>query len=79
MQKLRSVVAKKITLSPKSVDVIRALLGKQDAYTLHRPSRKPFARNPYAFTKVMVVRECDFSDYRPMQNIMKITGTFYLP
>ena len=64
MQKLRSVVAKKITLSPKSVDVIRALLGKQDAYTLHRPVRKRFAHNPFTVTKVMDVWECALMDLR---------------
>jgi len=35
----------------KSVDVIRAWLEKKDAYSLHRPVRKRFARNPYTVTK----------------------------
>jgi len=45
--------------TPKSFDVIRAWLEKDDAYTLHRLVRKRFASNPYTVTKVMYVWECD--------------------
>jgi len=38
-------------------DVIRAWLEKQDDYTLHRPLRKRFARNPYTVTNLMDVWE----------------------
>jgi len=60
----------------KSGDVIRAWLEKQDAYTLHRPVRKRFARNPYTVNNVMNVWQCDLMDC-PMQNIMIITDIFY--
>jgi len=47
---------------PKSDDIIRAFLQKQDPYTLHRPVRKGFARNPYTVSNVMDVWECDLLD-----------------
>ena len=47
---------------PKPDDVIRAWLKKQDAYTLHRPVRKPFASNPFTVNIVKDVRECDLLD-----------------
>jgi len=47
---------------PKSADVSRAWLEKQDAYTLHRSVRKRFARNPYTVYNVMDVWECDLID-----------------
>jgi len=39
----------------KKLDDIRARLEKQDDYTLHRPIRKRFARNPYTVNNVMDV------------------------
>jgi len=53
-------VGRKDTL--KSVDAIRAWLEKQEAYTLHRPVRKRFARSPYCVTYVMDVWECDLTE-----------------
>jgi len=41
-------------------------LDKQDAYTLHRPNRKRFARNPYMVNNVMDVWECDLLDVRAL-------------
>ena len=61
----------------ESVDVIRAWLEKQDAFTLHIPVRKRFARSPYTVTNVMDVREYDLLDYRPMRNTMIIIDTFF--
>jgi len=46
----------------QSVGAIKALVEEQDAYTLHRPVRKHFARNPYTVTNVMDVWECDLLD-----------------
>jgi len=43
----------------KSANAIRALLEKQDAYTLHRTVRKLSSLNPYTVTNVMDVWECD--------------------
>jgi len=45
-----------------SVGAIKAWLEEKDAYTLHRPVRKRFARNPYTVTNVMNVWECDLLD-----------------
>jgi len=46
----------------KSPAELRALLEKQDTYTLHRPVRKTFAHNPYCLNNIMNVSECDFVD-----------------
>jgi len=46
----------------KFVDVIRAWLEKNDAYTLHRTVRKLSAPNPYSVPNVMDVWKCDLSD-----------------
>jgi hypothetical protein len=35
---------------------------KQDTYTLHRPVRKRFLRNPYNVTNILDVWECDLID-----------------
>ena len=45
-----------------SVGSTKAWLEEQDAYTLHRPVRKRFARNPYTVTNVRDVWECDLLD-----------------
>jgi len=45
---------------------IGAWLEKQDAYTLHRPIRKRFARNTYSMNNVMDVWECDLVDVRAL-------------
>ena len=55
------VAAKNIKL-----DDIRDWLEKQDAYTLHRPIRKRFARNPYSVNNVMDVWECDLVDVQAL-------------
>jgi len=43
----------------QSVGYTKAWLEEQNAYTLHRPVRKRFARNSYTLTNVMYVWECD--------------------
>jgi len=45
----------------QSVGSTKAWL-EEDAYTLHRPVRKRFARNPYTVTNVRDVWECDLLD-----------------
>jgi len=57
------VAAKKKNIK---LDNIRDWLEKQDAYTLHRPIRKCFARNPYTVNNVMDVWECDLVDVRAL-------------
>jgi len=48
------------------LDDIRDWLENQDAYTLHRPIRKRFARNPYTVKNVMDLWECDLVDVRDL-------------
>jgi len=45
-----------------SAEAYKACLKKQDAYTLHSPVRKRFARNPYTVSNVMVLWEYDLMD-----------------
>jgi len=45
---------------------LRAWLEKQDPYTLHRPIRRRFARNPYSVNNMMDVWECDLVDVRAL-------------
>jgi len=54
------------------LDDIRDWLKKQDAYTLHRPIRKRFARNPYTVNNVMDVWECDLVDVRALSRFNDI-------
>jgi len=61
MRKLGVAAKKNIKL-----DDIRDWLEKQDVYTLHRPIRKRFARNPYTVNNVMDVWECDLVDVRAL-------------
>jgi len=64
LRKLRAaeVAESKEKGKPQSVADTRAWLEEQDAYTLHRPVRKRFARNPYNVTNVGDVWECDLLD-----------------
>ena len=39
---------------------------KQDAYTLHRPVRKRFPRNPNSVDNIMDVWECDLIDVQAL-------------
>jgi len=50
----------------KKLGDIRARLEKQDAYTLHRPLRKRFERNPYSVNNVMDLWDCDLVDVRAL-------------
>ena len=50
----------------KQIGDIRTWLGKQDPYTLHRPVRKRFARNPYSVNNVMNIWEFNLSDVRAL-------------
>jgi len=59
--------------TPQSVGSTKAWLEEQDAYTLHRPVRKRFARNPYTVTNVMDVWEFDLLD---VQSYAKYNDNF---
>ena len=64
---LPSAAAKLATASKsKSRRSVEAWLLKQNAYTLQRPIRKRFPRNPYTGTNVMDVWECDLMDMRSL-------------
>jgi transposase InsO family protein len=45
-----------------ALDDIKVCLLKHDAYTMHRPVRKRFPRNPYSVNNIMDVWECDLVD-----------------
>jgi hypothetical protein len=51
----------------KTADMQKWLL-QQDSYTLHRPVRKRFPRNPYTVTNIMDVWECDLLDVQNFSN-----------
>jgi len=59
------------------LDDIRDWLEKYAAYTLHRPVRERFARNPYTMHNVMDFWECDLVDVRAFGKFMIITNTVY--
>jgi len=64
LRKLRAaeVAESKTKGKSQSVAATRAWLEEQDAYTLHRPVRKRFARNPCTVTDVGDVWEYDLLD-----------------
>ena len=57
----------------KSKHDIKSWLLKQDSYTLHRPVRTRFPRNPYTTTNVMDVWECDLM---VMQSLRKYNDKY---
>jgi len=59
----RAAVAVK---TKKKKKILRAWLEKQDSYTLHRPIRRCFARNPYSVNNVMDVSERDLVDVQAL-------------
>jgi hypothetical protein len=52
---------------------IKAWLETQDAYTMHRPIRKHFPRNPYTVNNVNEVWELNLMD---LQNLAKYNDKF---
>ena len=46
---------------------VETWLLQQDAYTIHRPTRKTFPRNPYMVINMMDVWECDLMDMRSLR------------
>jgi len=64
-QKLQNAVTRRSTSKQKQTARaadIKAWLLQQDAYTLHRPVRKRFARNPYTVNNRNDVWESDLVD-----------------
>jgi transposase InsO family protein len=62
LDKLRAALKQKT----KTPEGYRAWLEKQDAYTLHKPVRKRFPRNPYSVNNIMDVWECDLVDVQAL-------------
>jgi len=54
--------SKQTKLKQKTPSQIKAWLETQDAYTLHRPLRKRFPRNPYTVNNINDVWEMDILD-----------------
>jgi hypothetical protein len=65
-------------LPKKNKSDVRAWLEYQDAYTIYRPVRKRFLRNPYTVSNLMDVRECDILDMQSLVNTMTRTDIFHL-
>jgi len=63
LEKLKRVANKTGVAKPGEV---KPLLEQQDAYTLHRPVRKQFPRNPYSVDNIMDVWECDLIDVQAL-------------
>jgi len=60
LKKLQAAV--KDTKLGKKPSEVKSWLEKQYAYTLHKPLRKRFARNPYTVNNILDVWECDLID-----------------
>ena len=58
--------ARESKIGKKAVKLI-VWLEAQDAYTLLRPVRKRFPRNPYTVNNIMDVWECDFVDLQGLR------------
>jgi len=55
---------------------IKAWLETKDAYTLYRPLRKRFPRNPYTVNNIDDVWEIDILDLTFLKNIIIIIGIY---
>jgi hypothetical protein len=73
LRKLVAALKSKCGEKPRD---IKAWLLKQDGYTLHRPLRKHFPRNPYDVTNVMDVWECDLMG---VQTVSKYNDKYKYP
>ena len=62
LEKIKRVAKKTGVTKPGQV---KPWLEQQDAYTLHRPVRKRFPRNPYSVDNIMDVLECDLVVVKP--------------
>jgi transposase InsO family protein len=73
LTKLQDAVERQAEGKSVSLAKTRAWLERQDAYTLHKPVRKHFPRNPYIVTNVMDVWEAYLLD---VQNISIFIDNF---
>jgi hypothetical protein len=65
-------------ISRKNKSDVKAWLEYQDVYTMHRPARRRFLRNPYTVTNLMEIWEYDILVMQYLLNTMIRTDTFYL-
>jgi len=63
--------SKRSELKQKTPSQIKAWLERQDAYTLHRPIRKRFPRNPYNVNIIDDVWEIDILDLTSLKKYNK--------
>ena len=63
LEKLNRVAKKTGVAKP---DQLKPWLEQLDPYTLHRPVRKQFPRNPYRVDNIMDVWECDLIDVQSL-------------
>jgi len=68
--------SKQQTTKKKTPTQIKEWLETQDAYTLHRPLRKRFPRNPYTVNNINDVWELDILDLCSLKNLIIIIGIY---
>jgi hypothetical protein len=61
-----SSVAKLVSAAKSNKRKVEEWLAGQDTYTLHKPVRKRFPRNPYTVTNIDNVWEKDLADLTPL-------------
>ena len=55
-------VSKQVKVGKSNKRDVEEWLSGQDTYTLHKPARKSFPRNPYILTKIDDIWEMDLAD-----------------
>ena len=70
----RRILSKAKTLPGAEPSAVKPWLEQQDAYTLHKPVRKRFPRNPYTVNNIMDLWEADLVD---VQSLAKYCETNY--
>ena len=74
LKKLKAA-AKESKLGKKPGET-KSWLETQDAYTLHKPLRRRFPRNPYTVNNILDVWECDLID---VQVLSKFNDSYTYP
>jgi len=69
--------SKRTKLKQKTPCQIKVWMETQDAYTLHRPLRKRFPRNPYTVNNIDDVWEIDILDLTSLKSIIIIIIGIY--
>ena len=71
-----SSAAKLVRAAKSNKKNVKEWLSVQDTYTLHKPVRKRFPRNPYTVTNIDDVWEIILQTWVPCRNTMINTNTF---